>query len=77
MQRYANLGGDSSVESFEIGPDFILVKFVGRSTIYRYSYSRPGMVYVDRMKSLATTGRGLGSYIQTHPAVRKGYEHRF
>lgn len=63
MERYRNFGGNSGVHSFEIGTDYILVKFFETVRIYRYSYQRAGMNHVENMKRLAISGNGLNSYI--------------
>jgi len=63
MQRYRNLGGDSNVHSFEIGVEYILVKFSGTFRVYKYSYWKAGRIHVEQMKLLAINGRGLNSYI--------------
>jgi hypothetical protein len=72
MQRYKNLNGDSNVESFEIGYDHILVKFIGTTRLYRYSYAKAGAHHVEQLKSLALSGRGLNSYINKN--TRKLYD---
>jgi hypothetical protein len=64
MTRYANLNGDSPISRFEIGPDHIDVQF--GAWIYRYTAANPGRAHVERMKALATSGRGLATYISTH-----------
>jgi len=43
MQRYKNLSGDSGVYSFEIGADYIRVKFFGKSRAYKYSNLKAGI----------------------------------
>jgi hypothetical protein len=63
MKPYANRGGSSNVESYEIGEDFIAVKFRGTTKIYVYSYSTTGAYNVDSAKQLAENGSGLNSYI--------------
>jgi hypothetical protein len=63
MEIYANRGGNSNVESFELGNDFIAVKFKSTSKIYVYSYSSAGAYNVYRAKVLAKDGSGLGSHI--------------
>lgn len=40
MQRYLDIGGDSNVEAYEIGIDYIRVKFFGTTKIYQYSYQK-------------------------------------
>jgi hypothetical protein len=39
METYKNLGGDSGVSAFEIGEEYIEVKFSGTSRTYVYSYA--------------------------------------
>lgn len=73
MQRYANVGGDSGIDAFEIGDDYIRVRFQDGS-IYRYTYNSAGSAHIEQMKSLALGGQGLNSYINRN--VRKLYEER-
>lgn len=61
-QRYKNLGGNSSVVSYEIEPNRIIVWFRGNKP-YSYSYKRAGLVNVEAMKKLANAGLGLGAFI--------------
>lgn len=63
MQRYLNLSGNSGVTHYEIGADYVLVKFRGVRKPYRYSYAGAGKEHVERMKVLAAAGRMLGTYI--------------
>lgn len=72
MERYRNSGGDSGVSSFEIGTDFIIVKFSGSSRIYRYSYRKAGQLHVENMKKIARNGSGLNSYINNY--VKRLYD---
>ncbi|CAA0113606.1 Uncharacterised protein [BD1-7 clade bacterium] len=62
MQRYSNLGGDSNVVSYEIGPDYIKVQFSSGSP-YIYTYASAGAQAVQEMCRLARAGHGLNSYI--------------
>ena len=66
MERYLNLGGDSNVYGYEIGPDSISVQFIGTAKIYTYSHRKAGIAHVNNMKGLASAGRGLNSYINRH-----------
>lgn len=66
MERYRNSGGDSGVSAYEIGPDYIKVKFSGTSRTYTYSYRRAGSSHVEQMKVLALRGNGLNSYINRY-----------
>lgn len=69
MTRYASLSGDSPIGNFNAGDDFIEVRF--DDWVYRYDYSRPGLMHVERMKKLAAAGEGLATYISTQ--VRDRY----
>jgi hypothetical protein len=66
MERYRNSSGASGVNSFEIGNDFIRVKFTGTSKTYSYSYRKAGSSHVENMKSLARRGSGLNAYINQY-----------
>lgn len=73
MERYRNVAGNTGVEAYEIGPDYILVKF-DDGGLYRYSYASAGREVVERMKGLAKAGQGLNTFIRTE--VGKLYERR-
>lgn len=73
MRRYRNLSGDSGVVAYEIGQDWIKVKFVDGG-IYLYTYDSAGAIRVEAMKGLAIAGRGLSTYISRH--VGKAYAYR-
>ena len=70
MEPYRNLGGDSGVESYEIGSDFIRVQFSDGS-VYLYTYESAGSQNIEHMKQLAVNGQGLNSFINT--TVRYDY----
>lgn len=70
MEPYKNLGGDSGVVAYETGLDFIKVRFSDGS-IYLYNYQSAGGHNIEHMKVLATSGKGLNSFITT--TVRKQY----
>ncbi len=72
MERYRNLSGDSGVHSFEIGVDYITVKFSGTARTYTYSYRKAGSAHVEAMKLLAQNGSGLNSYINRN--VKNSYD---
>ena len=63
MQRYLNTGGDSGIESYEIGEDYIKVWFARSQKAYTYSYQSAGREHVEAMKKLAKNGTGLNEYI--------------
>ncbi len=66
MERYRNSGGDSGVSSFEIGVDYIGVRFSGSIRTYQYSHRKAGQHHVETMKKLARSGSGLNSYINRY-----------
>lgn len=72
MPRYLNLGGDSGIESYEIGDDYITVYFIRAQKGYTYSYRSAGQAHVETMKQLAKQGTGLNEYINRH--TRNLYE---
>ena len=67
MEPYKNLNGDSGIIDFEIGGDYIKVKFRdGKWTLYTYTDQSAGSTAIETMKTLARQGYGLNSYISTH-----------
>ena len=70
MQRYTNRSGESGVVAYELGPDWIAVKF-SEGSVYRYDGKRPGRPFVAEMKRLAERGQGLSTYISR--VVRENY----
>lgn len=66
MQPYRDPSGNSGVTHYETGDDYIMVKFLEDKPPYRYSYASAGKQHVNRMKTLAAAGRGLGTYISQH-----------
>ena len=72
MTRYANLNGNSNVEAYEIGSDYIAVKFYRTAKIYRYTYASAGRSNVEQAKKLAKSGSGLNSFIMNY--MRYSYE---
>lgn len=66
MERYRNIGGDSGISAYEIGTDYIKVKFSGTFRTYTYSYRKAGSSHVENMKRLAQSGSGLNSYINRY-----------
>jgi hypothetical protein len=70
MEQYRNLSGKSGVQEYELGSDFIKVKFKKGGT-YLYTYKSASQIKVEKMKILARKGLGLNSYIDRY--VRMGY----
>ncbi|MDR0800206.1 MAG: hypothetical protein LBN01_01570 [Endomicrobium sp.] len=75
MEKYLNSGGNSGVSEFEIGDDYIKVKFENSpKKIYLYTYNSVGKDNIEKMKKLAEEGRGLNAYINTTNNVKNSYE---
>ncbi|MFN8714668.1 MAG: hypothetical protein ACK5Z2_17605 [Bacteroidota bacterium] len=66
MEKYRNSRGNSGVSAYEIGADYIRVKFSGNWITYTYSYNKAGKSHVENMKRLAQSGSGLNSYINSY-----------
>ncbi len=65
MVRYANRGGNSGISGYEIGSNFIKIKFNGTARTYTYSHRRAGQSHVENMKTLAKNGSGLHAYVNS------------
>lgn len=71
MEAYQNKSGVSGVVAYEIGSDFIKVKFEKNHCVYLYNYQRPGAMHVDEMQRRALAGIGLATYIGKY--INKNY----
>ena len=53
FQKYLNKGKNkgkpSGVKEYQLGIDYIDVKFFGSEYIYRYSYNKTGKIHVENM----------------------------
>ena len=76
MKPYRNASGDSGIAAYEYGPDWIDVWFRGRREPYKYTARGVGAANVNEMKRRADAGKGLATFISTHPKVRLGYDKR-
>ena len=74
MRRYANLDGHAGVVEYDIGPDWILLRFRDRPELYLYNRDKPGIGKVLQMKRLAVAGRGLTMFVNQR--VRENYAER-
>lgn len=72
VKPYRNLSGDSGVVGYEIGRNFIRVRFRANGD-YRYELGRVGRKHLHALQKLAEAGKGLATYINAHPAVRDGF----
>lgn len=62
MERYLDQDGDTNVSGFEVGEGYIDVQFKSGS-VYRYTTSSAGALYVDNMIHFARRGEGLNAFI--------------
>jgi len=72
-KNYDNFEGEPIVSAYEIGPDFIKLKFNNGAT-YLYDYGTTGPDNIEMMKDLAKSGSGLDGFIGDE--VRKAYAAR-
>ena len=63
--RYKNLSGDSKVLRYEITKDVVTVEFKNNS-VYNYSNQSTDPATIAKMKTLATAGKGLGTFIEAN-----------
>jgi hypothetical protein len=63
---HSKSGKNSGIEAYEIGRDYIRVKFKPSQKIYKYSYRSAGKMAVEQMKSLALEQEGLSTFISRH-----------
>jgi len=76
MQTYKNLSNNSGVTFYEIGSDYIAVKFNYTNNLtYLYNYNITGIQNVEHMKLLAIIGEGLNTFIAKN--VGKKYARKY
>ena len=73
MQRYSDIDRDSGVVTYEVGPNFIRVKFSDGAT-YLYTDASAGAHNINQMKLLADRGEGLNAFINNN--VKNSYERK-
>jgi len=61
MEKYINETGESTITHYEIGDDFIRVQY--KNDLIEYNTSLYALQHIDKMKSLALSGKGLSRYI--------------
>jgi hypothetical protein len=65
MDIYLNKRRNSGILEFEIGYDYINVKFKNNS-VYTYDNNSSGKENIEKMKKLALSGEGLNTFINKH-----------
>ena len=63
MTPYKNLGGNSGIDSYEIGADSVTVRFED-GWFYLYTAQSAGAANIAEMKALAEAGSGLNGFIK-------------
>ena len=62
MEKYRDIDGNSGISAYEVGDDFIIVRFK-KGGMYLYNYFTTGSCHVNNMIRLARLGNGLNGYI--------------
>lgn len=79
MQIYLNISGRSAISHYELGQDYINVRFMNQgkdgNNTYKYTVDSVGSGNITQMHELAKTGMGLGGFIQRN--VRKNYSEKW
>jgi hypothetical protein len=65
FKRYKNLSGDSKVVKYEIAKDGVTIIFAN-ATAYRYTNQSADPANISKMKTLAESGKGLGTFIDAN-----------
>lgn len=65
MTPYRKLSGNSGVTHYELASDSIKIKF-NNGSVYLYTHAITGEGHISKMKQLATSGKGLSTYISQH-----------
>jgi hypothetical protein len=60
-EKYKN--ENSGIDAYEIGEDYIKIRFKMSHETYLYNSKSPGANEVEKMKDLAISNRGLSTYI--------------
>ena len=63
--RYKNLSKDSKVARYEIRKDMVTIRFAD-DTVYVYTNQSATPGNIEKMKALATAGKGLGTFIDAN-----------
>jgi hypothetical protein len=71
VEIYKDLKGNSGVSEYQIGSDWIIVRFKDGDA-YKYTYGSAGVSNIEDMKKLARMGSGLNEFINKN--VRKRYD---
>lgn len=67
--RYKNLSKASTVARYEIAKDSVTIRFTDHS-VYIYTNQSADPVNIEKMKTLAVAGKGLGTFIDANVKSR-------
>lgn len=77
MKKYQKPGETEErrmgVAEYDIGDDYIKVRFVNQTAVYKYSYAKSGRENVEEMKQLAQAGEGLTKFLGRN-SKRMGFD---
>ncbi len=73
MTTYLDTDRDSGIFGYEVGPDWIQVRF-STGAVYEYTYLSAGPKNIETMKRLAASGDGLNAFINRN--VKKRYSRK-
>jgi len=62
IEKYKNISRNAGVIHFQIGDNFIELRFNNAGLVYKYNGMKPGIVHVSNMKRLTKSGKGLTTY---------------
>ncbi|HSY60872.1 MAG TPA: hypothetical protein VK796_03300 [Cytophaga sp.] len=70
MEKYINFTGGSNITHYEIGDEYIILKY--KKGIVEYRASKNSQKHIDEMKALAKKGSGLSRYITKNRIKEEG-----
>lgn len=73
MIAYDNKNQNSGIDAYELGDDFIRIRFTS-GAVYEYTNDSAGPAEIEHMKYLAVQGKGLNSYLNR--AVHERYSRK-
>jgi hypothetical protein len=71
MKKYEG-AKNAGVSTYKMLDDGIILKFKDDKYLYLYDYIKPGKEHVEKMKILASGGKGLTTYVNQN--VRGNYK---
>lgn len=69
MEKYINETGESTITHYEIGEDFIFIKY--KKDLVEYNLTNASKEQIEKMKELARKGKGLSRFISKYFSKEK------